>query len=267
IDYRSVLPPMGGMSGAEISEILGRALEQKVHAAGEGRDAGLVTTHDLLQQIDGYRRLREMVEKNRYGEYLLPRGGGDERGRRETTPEHGGRARRRPAVGDAPLARAVEQDALSSAARAADRAQRRPRALRARLAPPVPSARLRPGLVYPRGPVQDRGRDLRPRHHALLSRPTLRAAALHGDGRTHALLPVPGADDPGPPHLRRALQHEGTQAHLGGARRRLTSAAVARSVAGMVRSPLDALAHPDPRPVQGHRHHVGRLLRQLPHLL
>src|SRR5215510_156414 len=70
IDYRSVLPPMGGMSGAEISEILGRALEQKVHAAGQGRDAGLVTTHDLLQQIDGYRRIREMVEKIRYGQYL-----------------------------------------------------------------------------------------------------------------------------------------------------------------------------------------------------
>src|SRR6266436_2230751 len=61
IDYRSVLPPMGGMSGAEISEIVGRALEQKVHAAGQGLDNGLVTTQDLLQQIDGYRRIREMV--------------------------------------------------------------------------------------------------------------------------------------------------------------------------------------------------------------
>jgi proteasome regulatory subunit len=70
IDYRSVLPPMGGMSGAELSEILGRALEQKVHAAGQGRDAGLVTTQDLLNQIDGYRRIREMVEKIRYGQYL-----------------------------------------------------------------------------------------------------------------------------------------------------------------------------------------------------
>ena len=36
IDYRSVLPPMGGMSGAEIAEVLRRALEQKVHAAGPG---------------------------------------------------------------------------------------------------------------------------------------------------------------------------------------------------------------------------------------
>ena len=70
IDYRSVLPPMGGMSGAEISEILDRALEQKVHAAGQGREAGLVTTQDLLHQIDGYRRIREMVEKIRYGQYL-----------------------------------------------------------------------------------------------------------------------------------------------------------------------------------------------------
>ena len=70
IDYRSVLPPMGGMSGAELSEIIRRALEQKVHAAGQGRDNGLVTTQDLLQQIDRYRRTREMVEKIRYGQYL-----------------------------------------------------------------------------------------------------------------------------------------------------------------------------------------------------
>src|SRR5713226_6209632 len=70
LDYRSVLPPMGGMSGAEISEITRRALEQKVHAAGQGQDPGLVTTHDILQQIDAYRRIREMVEKIRYGQYL-----------------------------------------------------------------------------------------------------------------------------------------------------------------------------------------------------
>jgi SpoVK/Ycf46/Vps4 family AAA+-type ATPase len=37
IDYRSLLPPMGGMSGAEISEVFRRALEQKVQAAGEGQ--------------------------------------------------------------------------------------------------------------------------------------------------------------------------------------------------------------------------------------
>jgi ATP-dependent 26S proteasome regulatory subunit len=70
VDFRSVLPPMGGMSGAEIAQVLRRALEQKVHAAGEGRDAGLVTTHDLLEQIDAYRRIRAVVEKIRYGQYL-----------------------------------------------------------------------------------------------------------------------------------------------------------------------------------------------------
>src|SRR6266849_4162380 len=70
LDYRSVLPPMGGMIGAETSEIARRALEQKVHAAGQGQDPGLVTTHDILQQIDAYRRIREMVEKIRYGQYL-----------------------------------------------------------------------------------------------------------------------------------------------------------------------------------------------------
>ena len=70
IDYRSVLPPMGGMSGAEIAEVLRRALEQKVHEAGQGRDSGLVTTQDLLQQIDAHRRIRVVVEKIRYGQYL-----------------------------------------------------------------------------------------------------------------------------------------------------------------------------------------------------
>ena len=70
LDYRSLLPPMGGMSGAEISEVIRRALEQKVQEAGEGRDGGLVTTGDLLQQLDAYRRIREVVEKIRYGQYL-----------------------------------------------------------------------------------------------------------------------------------------------------------------------------------------------------
>ncbi len=70
LDYRSVLPPMGGMSGGEIWELLRRALEEKVHAAGQGRDEGLVTTQDLLRQIDVYRRIRSVVEKIRYGQYL-----------------------------------------------------------------------------------------------------------------------------------------------------------------------------------------------------
>lgn len=70
LDYSSVLPPMGGMSGAEIAEIVRRALEVKVHLAGAGGNAGLVTTQDLLQEIDGYKRIRGVVEKIRYGQYL-----------------------------------------------------------------------------------------------------------------------------------------------------------------------------------------------------
>jgi ATP-dependent 26S proteasome regulatory subunit len=70
LDYRALLPPMGGMTGAEISEVMRRGLEQKVYAAGEGKDEGLVTTQDLLAQIDSYRRVREVVEKIRYGQYL-----------------------------------------------------------------------------------------------------------------------------------------------------------------------------------------------------
>src|SRR6266542_3083550 len=70
LDYRSVLPPMGGMSGAEISDITRRSLEQEVQAAGQGKDTCLVTTRGLLQQIDAYRRVRETVEKIRYGQYL-----------------------------------------------------------------------------------------------------------------------------------------------------------------------------------------------------
>ena len=70
IDYRKILPVMGGMSGADISEIIQRALETKVHRAAEGIDPGLVSTDDLLVSIDAYKRVRGVVEKIRYGQYL-----------------------------------------------------------------------------------------------------------------------------------------------------------------------------------------------------
>jgi len=70
IDYRKVLPVMGGMTGADISEIIRRALEGKVHAAGEGAEPGPVSTDDLLLSIDAYKRVRGVVEKIRYGQYL-----------------------------------------------------------------------------------------------------------------------------------------------------------------------------------------------------
>jgi ATP-dependent 26S proteasome regulatory subunit len=70
IDYRTVLPVMSAMSGADLAGIVQRALEAKVHRVSEGHPAGLVTTGDLLDAIDGYKRVRSVVEKIRYGQYL-----------------------------------------------------------------------------------------------------------------------------------------------------------------------------------------------------
>jgi ATP-dependent 26S proteasome regulatory subunit len=70
IDYRKILPLMGGMSGADLSVILRRALASKAHAAAEGAEATPVTTDDLVVAIDDYRRVRGVVEKIRYGQYL-----------------------------------------------------------------------------------------------------------------------------------------------------------------------------------------------------
>jgi ATP-dependent 26S proteasome regulatory subunit len=68
IDYRKILPAMGGMTGADISEIIRRALEAKVHA--RPADERLVSVGDLLDAIDAYKRVRGVVEKIRYGQYL-----------------------------------------------------------------------------------------------------------------------------------------------------------------------------------------------------
>lgn len=70
IDSRKILPLMGGMSGADISVILRRALGSKVHAAAAGATPSLVTTGDLIVAIDDYKRVRGVVEKIRYGQYL-----------------------------------------------------------------------------------------------------------------------------------------------------------------------------------------------------
>jgi hypothetical protein len=70
IDYARVLPVMGGMSGADISEIMRRALETKVQRTAEGAPATPVSTDDILVAIDEYRRVRTVVEKIRYGQYL-----------------------------------------------------------------------------------------------------------------------------------------------------------------------------------------------------
>ena len=70
IDYGKVVPLMGGMSGGDISDILRRALETKVHAGDNGDPVGEVSTDDLLAAIETYKRVRGVVEKIRYGQYL-----------------------------------------------------------------------------------------------------------------------------------------------------------------------------------------------------
>ncbi|MBI3029880.1 MAG: AAA family ATPase [Candidatus Rokubacteria bacterium] len=70
LDFGSILPPMGSMSGAEIQEVIRQALESKAHRAGAGQAAGLVTTQDILQEIDSYRRIKKVLDKIRYGQYL-----------------------------------------------------------------------------------------------------------------------------------------------------------------------------------------------------
>ncbi len=70
IEYNRILPIIGGMSGADISVILRRALATKVHQAAAGGPPSLVSANDLLVAIDDYKRVRGVVEKIRYGQYL-----------------------------------------------------------------------------------------------------------------------------------------------------------------------------------------------------
>jgi ATP-dependent 26S proteasome regulatory subunit len=70
LDYEALVPRLAGMTGAEVSEVLRRALEAKVQLAGSGTDPGLVTTADVLRSVDEFRRIREVVVKIRYGQYL-----------------------------------------------------------------------------------------------------------------------------------------------------------------------------------------------------
>lgn len=70
LDYRKVLPVMSGLSGADMSVIVRRALATKVQQAAEGGQPSAVTTDDLLDALDAYKSVRSVVEKIRYGQYL-----------------------------------------------------------------------------------------------------------------------------------------------------------------------------------------------------
>ena len=70
LDEPKILPMIGGMSGADIAEIVRRALESKVRRAAAGQEATAVTTADMLLAIDSHKGVRGVVEKIRYGQYL-----------------------------------------------------------------------------------------------------------------------------------------------------------------------------------------------------
>ena len=70
LDDDPLLARMVKMSGADIVEIIQRALEEKVRLEGSRERPGLVTTEDVKKVIEDYRRTKEVVEKIRYGQYL-----------------------------------------------------------------------------------------------------------------------------------------------------------------------------------------------------
>lgn len=70
LDYDAVLARMGKMSGGDIAEVVRRALEEKVRLEATGKPAEPVTTPDLLVAIEQHRRIKEVLEKIRYGQYL-----------------------------------------------------------------------------------------------------------------------------------------------------------------------------------------------------
>lgn len=70
LDFEALVPRLAGMGGGDIAEVMRRALEAKVQLAGSGAEPGLVTTANLLQAVDEFRRVRDVVVKIRYGQYL-----------------------------------------------------------------------------------------------------------------------------------------------------------------------------------------------------
>ncbi|MGH7357563.1 MAG: AAA family ATPase [Candidatus Rokuibacteriota bacterium] len=70
IDVEALATRLAGMSGGEVAEVMRRALEAKVHQAGSGQEPGPVRTADLLSAVDDSRRVRDVMVKIRYGQYL-----------------------------------------------------------------------------------------------------------------------------------------------------------------------------------------------------
>src|SRR5215471_5956944 len=119
-------------------------------------------------------------------------------------------------MGDAAVSGPAQQDDLSSASGAAERAQRGLRPLRGGCPSPAPPPRFRAGLVHPRGHVQDRRTDARSRDGGLPRGPALRGGSVDRDRRPDVLRAVRRAADRQGADLRWALQHAGAQAPVRG---------------------------------------------------
>lgn len=70
LDYPPLLKRIEGMSGADLAEILRRALEDKMRLEARGDQPDLVSTEDLLREAEVFRRIREVGERIRTGQYL-----------------------------------------------------------------------------------------------------------------------------------------------------------------------------------------------------
>lgn len=70
MDFDAIMARTVKMSGADLSEIVQRTLEEKARLEGCGQQPGLVETQDLLRVIEEYRKIKEVIEKIRYGQYL-----------------------------------------------------------------------------------------------------------------------------------------------------------------------------------------------------
>jgi len=69
-DLDAILARTVKMSGADLAEIVQKALEGKAHQEGAGQTPGPVTTEDFQRTIEEYRKTKEVIEKIRYGQYL-----------------------------------------------------------------------------------------------------------------------------------------------------------------------------------------------------
>jgi transitional endoplasmic reticulum ATPase len=70
VDLDSVLARTVKLSSADVAGVVRRALEEKAQQEGAGAQPGPVTTEDMQQAIEAYRKTKDVIEKTRYGQYL-----------------------------------------------------------------------------------------------------------------------------------------------------------------------------------------------------